>query len=255
MRKKRAASIPAAPLPQSGSALTWRERIRRAFGNMSHSERIIATFLLQHTAEAGFLLGSDLAHRLNFDPATIVRFAQALGYPGYPELRAEIVADVKDTIAAASDLRQPTPGSAAAAWQGGLLAGARVARDLAAAGKDARLFVTRLRGAKQVFVIAEAGDQALGALMTHNLRLAGLRAETWDARMVPALRKGDVALGVSVASKGDVVAGVLHVAAEQGASSPAVQAAEAALLCAGDEGLGPVAAAAIAEGLRRALAA
>jgi DNA-binding MurR/RpiR family transcriptional regulator len=78
------------------------------------------------------------------------------------------------------------------------------------------------------------------------------------------LRKGDVALGVSIVSKGHAVAGALRAAAGQGAgtlavastaSSPAAQAAEAALLCPADEGLGAVGLAAIAEALRKALMA
>jgi DNA-binding MurR/RpiR family transcriptional regulator len=266
MRKKR---IAAAPLPQNA---TWRERMAHAFGYMSPRERSIATFLLDRTVEAGFLQGKALAVRVSVDPAAIVRFAQALGYPGYPELRAEVIRDVQETLARAPGFRQPTPGSVAAAWQGALQGSARAVRDLAGAGNDARKFVACLRAAEQVFVVAEAGDRALGALMTHNLRLAGLRAEAWDAGVakstqagaIGTLRKGDVALGVSVASKGHVVAGVLRTAAEQGAgtlavatgaSSPAAQAAEVALLCSAEDGLGAVGLAAIAEALRRALSA
>jgi DNA-binding MurR/RpiR family transcriptional regulator len=263
MRKKHVAI---APLTQNA---TWRERITQTFERMSPGERVIATFLLEHAEQAGFMRGKALAARLSLDPATIVRFAQALGYPGYPALRAEVVADVQEALARAPGFRQPTPGGAAAAWQGGLLDSARAVRDLAGAGKGARRFVARLRGANQVFVVIEASDRGLGALLAHNLRLAGLRAEACNvgaigAGAIAVLRKGDVALGVSVASKGHVVAGVLRTAAGQGAaalavaaaaSSPAAQAAEVALLCPAEEGLGAVAVAAIAAALRRALSA
>ncbi len=45
--------------------------------------------------------GSMLSQRLDVDPATVTRFAQRLGYTGYPELLREIQELVKEELKAA----------------------------------------------------------------------------------------------------------------------------------------------------------
>jgi DNA-binding MurR/RpiR family transcriptional regulator len=61
--------------------------IQERFDNLTKSEKRIATFLLQKPEEAAFLSVSELAAQLDLSEATAVRFAQALGFNGYPELR------------------------------------------------------------------------------------------------------------------------------------------------------------------------
>jgi DNA-binding MurR/RpiR family transcriptional regulator len=57
---------------------------------MSKSFAKLADFLLDSYIEASFMTASELAHALNLDAATVVRFSQNLGYKGYPELLHEI---------------------------------------------------------------------------------------------------------------------------------------------------------------------
>jgi DNA-binding MurR/RpiR family transcriptional regulator len=57
---------------------------------MSKSFAKLADFLLDSYIEASFMTASELAHALNLDAATVVRFSQHLGYKGYPELLREI---------------------------------------------------------------------------------------------------------------------------------------------------------------------
>lgn len=61
--------------------------IQERFDNLTKSEKRIATFLLQKPEEAAFLSVSELAAQLDLSEATAVRFAQTLGFNGYPELR------------------------------------------------------------------------------------------------------------------------------------------------------------------------
>jgi DNA-binding MurR/RpiR family transcriptional regulator len=57
---------------------------------MSKSFAKLADFLLDSYIKASFMTASELAHALNLDAATVVRFSQHLGYKGYPELLREI---------------------------------------------------------------------------------------------------------------------------------------------------------------------
>lgn len=70
--------------------LTYEERIRSERPGMSKSFAKLADFLLDSYIEASFMTASELAHELNLDAATVVRFSQHLGYKGYPELLREI---------------------------------------------------------------------------------------------------------------------------------------------------------------------
>jgi len=65
---------------------------------MSKSFAKLADFLLDSYVEAAFMTASELAHALNLDAATVVRFSQHLGYDGFPKLQREIRQRVKDDL-------------------------------------------------------------------------------------------------------------------------------------------------------------
>ena len=75
--------------------MSYEERIRRERANMSKSFARLADFLLDSYVEASFMTASELAHVLNLDAATVVRFSQYLGYKGFPQLQREIRLRVK----------------------------------------------------------------------------------------------------------------------------------------------------------------
>lgn len=75
--------------------MTYEDRIRSERSNMSKSFAKLADYLLDSYIEASFMTASELAHELNLDAATVVRFSQNLGYKGYPELLREIRDKVK----------------------------------------------------------------------------------------------------------------------------------------------------------------
>jgi DNA-binding MurR/RpiR family transcriptional regulator len=78
--------------------MSYEERIRRERTDMSKSFAKLADFLLDSYVEASFMTASELAHALNLDAATVVRFSQALGYKGFPELQREIRQKVKGDL-------------------------------------------------------------------------------------------------------------------------------------------------------------
>jgi DNA-binding MurR/RpiR family transcriptional regulator len=77
---------------------SYEERIRKERPNMSKSFAKLADFLLDSYVEASFMTASELAHELNLDAATVVRFSQHLGYTGYPKLQREIRERVKSDL-------------------------------------------------------------------------------------------------------------------------------------------------------------
>ena len=79
----------------------FRQRIRAAYDHFSPSYCKVADFLLDEYRTAAFLNASGVAQHLNVDPATVVRFAQRLGYPGYPQLAREVQIAVRRELTAA----------------------------------------------------------------------------------------------------------------------------------------------------------
>jgi len=78
--------------------MSYEERIRQERSNMSKSFSKLADFLMDSYVEAAFMTASELAHALNLDAATVVRFSQHLGYDGFPKLQREIRQRVKDDL-------------------------------------------------------------------------------------------------------------------------------------------------------------
>jgi DNA-binding MurR/RpiR family transcriptional regulator len=78
--------------------MIYEERIRKERPQMSKSFAKLADFLLDSYVEAAFMTASELAHTLNLDAATVVRFSQHLGYSGFPKLQREIRQRVKKDL-------------------------------------------------------------------------------------------------------------------------------------------------------------
>ncbi len=70
------------------SALTLSEEIRARFEEFSRSQKDVGQYIVDHLDEAAFHTAEELARRANTSSSTVVRFAQALGFEGFPELQA-----------------------------------------------------------------------------------------------------------------------------------------------------------------------
>ena len=76
-------------MKQSGTAaLTLSAEIRSRFDEFSRSQKDVGQYIVDHLDEASFHTAEELARRANTSSSTVVRFAQALGFEGFPELQA-----------------------------------------------------------------------------------------------------------------------------------------------------------------------
>jgi DNA-binding MurR/RpiR family transcriptional regulator len=62
---------------------------------LSRKERAVAEFYVEHREEAAFLSAAEIAKRLGTSDATVVRAVKALGYSGIPELRRELIDELR----------------------------------------------------------------------------------------------------------------------------------------------------------------
>ncbi len=70
------------------TALTLSSEIRSRFEEFSRSQKDVGQYIVDHLDEASFHTAEELARRANTSSSTVVRFAQALGFEGFPELQA-----------------------------------------------------------------------------------------------------------------------------------------------------------------------
>ena len=70
------------------AALTLSAEIRSRFDEFSRSQKDVGQYIVDHLDEASFHTAEELARRANTSSSTVVRFAQALGFEGFPELQA-----------------------------------------------------------------------------------------------------------------------------------------------------------------------
>jgi DNA-binding MurR/RpiR family transcriptional regulator len=66
---------------------TLSEYITERFEEFSRSQKDVARYIVDHLDEAAFQTAEELARRANTSSSTVVRFSQALGFEGYPELQ------------------------------------------------------------------------------------------------------------------------------------------------------------------------
>jgi DNA-binding MurR/RpiR family transcriptional regulator len=70
-----------------GAPHTLSSYIRSRFDECSRSQKDVAQYIVDHLDEAAFQTAEELARRANTSSSTVVRFSQALGFEGFPELQ------------------------------------------------------------------------------------------------------------------------------------------------------------------------
>ena len=196
--------------------MLYEERIRRERPEMSKSFSKLADFLLDSYVEAAFMTASELAHALNLDAATVVRFSQFLGYTGFPELQREIRSRVK------ADLLIHPKEAAVSESAPGIVATAM--SDLSVALEQTRIsldteslerLVERMGIVRRIVVLAENPAQPIAYSLVQYLEQGGFpvyiaRAGIADlARTVNTATSQDLLLAMEVAGQSPYIARAL----------------------------------------------
>lgn len=233
----------------------FQEKIAQHYARLGGNQKKIADFLTQQYDEAAFINAYALSQRLDVHPATVTRFAQRLGYTGYPELLLEIQATLK------KELRVAYKPPVDEADEVGLFlqALAQEKENLERAmthitGDTITAVVTALRAARNLYVVAQGLAKGPAHSFAYHLRgLLGMPAHFVAAEQLAApmflstLTEGDVVMGVSLSALHDDTAKMLRLARHRGAqtiglaashTSPTASNADLALVCSGESTMG-----------------
>ncbi len=209
--------------------MLYEERIRRERPRMSRSFAKLADFLLDSYIEAAFMTASELAHSLDLDAATVVRFSQFLGYSGFPELQREIRERVKANLLIRpkqAEIPETTQGIVSKAMQEVILAleQTRLTLDTEAMER----LVERVAQVRRTVVLAEGPAQPTAYSLNHYLEQGGFqvyiaRTGLADlARTVNTATPQDLFLALEVEGKSPYIARALAEARARGISTAAI---------------------------------
>ncbi len=81
-------------------------RIKNNFKNFSESQILIAEYLLHHSDKAAFFTAANLGKVVGVSESTVVRFANFLGYDGYPALQRDLQNRIKNKLTTVNRLKK-----------------------------------------------------------------------------------------------------------------------------------------------------
>src|SRR4051812_34972741 len=84
MKRSTTTARPATGSPKHQVLSTY---IQSRFDEFSRSQKDVAQYIVDHLDEAAFQTAEELAKRASTSSSTVVRFSQALGFEGFPELQ------------------------------------------------------------------------------------------------------------------------------------------------------------------------
>ena len=79
---------------RTDAAAATTERIHSKYESMSRGQQRLADFVLQNAPEVAMMSSSELASAMKMSESSVVRFAQLLGYQGYPSMRQQLQSEV-----------------------------------------------------------------------------------------------------------------------------------------------------------------
>ncbi len=209
---------------------SYEDRIRHARSGFSPSFIRLADYLLDSYAQTALLTATELAHTLDIDPATVVRFAQRLGYPGYPQLQREIRQKVRNEL-----LDRPTlDTSSNAAFIDTALADVCHSMELTRRSfpvKVAEELIDALDMSERIILLAEGLALPPAYTLAAWLSSAGYIINPASggpadmARAIAVARPNDLALAIDVSSETSFVARALSEANAAGIKTVALVAA------------------------------
>jgi DNA-binding MurR/RpiR family transcriptional regulator len=166
--------------PTRPNGKTLSTYITERFDEFSRSQKDVARYIVDHLDEAAFQTAEELARRANTSSSTVVRFSQALGFEGYPELQQAAIEEYRHHEAAeGAGTAGPLFDFDHSDFEASLAADhanvEETVRNLTREQVEA--CVTALANAQRVMIVGMDQLAFFGSYLRHLLALLDLRAE------------------------------------------------------------------------------
>lgn len=226
----------------------FRERIKANYNALSSSFHRLADFILDQPLDVALMTATELAQQMDMDAATVVRFAQTIGYTGFREMLKEIRRTVKEELTASYTASPDAPDDSELFR--GLLENEKHNLTLAQAQLTEQVdnLLLALLNAQHIWVLGQGCCTHLATLCAASLRQIDLPAMSivpdplTAAQNLKEVSSSDVVIGFALTGMDLEVADAIGFARHHGAktlafsSSPvtaAARAAEITIICPG----------------------
>lgn len=209
--------------------MSYEDRIRDARPRMSKSFDRLADFILDSYVQAALMTATELAHQVDVDAATVVRFAQMMDYSGFPALQRDIRERVKrdllirpkeaqeeDTVAGVVNATLVRLGEA--------IEQTRMLLD----GRAVEALINEIGRARRIIVMPESLGQAAAYNLVNLLGQGGFLVTVAQygvtdlARTVSTATLEDLLLAIDVSGDAPFIARALREAKEMGITTAAI---------------------------------
>ncbi|HEY8638691.1 MAG TPA: MurR/RpiR family transcriptional regulator [Solirubrobacteraceae bacterium] len=180
---KRGATTTSPPPYEGTRHQTLSAYIQARFDEFSRSQKDVAQYIVDHLDEAAFQTAEELARRANTSSSTVVRFSQALGFEGFPELQSA----AREEYRRAHDSGNGTNGAAADPlfsldqneFETGLAADHQNVEDTArkVSRSEVESAIDAIASAERVLIAGTDQMAFFASYLRHLLALLDLRAE------------------------------------------------------------------------------
>lgn len=73
-------------------------RINKSYSGFSKGQKLLANYIIDNYDRAAFITASKMGHTVGVSESTVVRFAYALGYDGYPALQRSLQEMIRNRL-------------------------------------------------------------------------------------------------------------------------------------------------------------
>lgn len=184
------------------------ERITELHSQLSPKHKRLARFILNNKYYMSFASAHQAGERTGTSTATVVRFAQTLGYEGYPEMQRSIRAELPSYLRAMDRIKshlespQEANGMPETVFQTDINNIQRTARNLSQEKLDAA--VQAMAQAQRILVVGTGLSSSAAVFLTHSLKIIGLDARQNAneglslASDLAGLRQGDLLVAIDL---------------------------------------------------------
>jgi len=153
--------------------------IQSRFDECSRSQKDVAQYIIDHLDEAAFQTAEELARRANTSSSTVVRFSQALGFVGFPELQRAAREEYKRHRAAQADSSSPLFAIERTEFETAIAADYANVEESARKASRATIdrAVAAIAGAERIVIAGTDQMAFFASYLRHLLMLLDLRAE------------------------------------------------------------------------------
>jgi DNA-binding MurR/RpiR family transcriptional regulator len=153
--------------------------ITERFDEFSRSQKDVARYIVDHLDEAAFQTAEELARRATTSSSTVVRFSQALGFEGYPELQQAAIEEYRSRAPGESKGSPPLFDFDHSEFEASLAADHANVEDTVRnlTREQVEACVTALGSAHRVMVVGIDQLAFFASYLRHLLALLDIRAE------------------------------------------------------------------------------